>query len=136
MSYCTIGRRDVGTAEILIDDSTVSSRHAVIYRNANGNTCIRDEGSRNGTLIRRGQQYLPVKGEEEIFPGDQVYFGKAMLSYDYLINGLKDWQSGRKIAPYTPPAPEEKNMIRCFNCAKPVSNKQKRCPHCDEDLTL
>jgi len=63
-------------SDILLDDVTVSRRHAEISRTERGDFMIRDVGSTNGTYVNR-------KRIEEVAlaPGDEVQIGKFKLVY-------------------------------------------------------
>jgi pSer/pThr/pTyr-binding forkhead associated (FHA) protein len=61
--------------EIFLDDVTVSRRHAVITRAADGFT-LHDEGSLNGTYVNRHRVESATLGD-----GDEVQIGKYKLTY-------------------------------------------------------
>ena len=61
--------------EIFLDDVTVSRRHAVITRAADGFT-LHDEGSLNGTYVNRRRVESATLGD-----GDEVQIGKYKLTY-------------------------------------------------------
>ncbi|MBI4511507.1 MAG: sigma 54-interacting transcriptional regulator [Deltaproteobacteria bacterium] len=64
-----------GTAEVSIDDATVSRRHAALYVGAR--FFIEDLGSANGTTVA---SYALAKGERrEVFPGDLITVGSVRL---------------------------------------------------------
>ncbi len=66
--------RDI-ESEILLDDVTVSRKHAVIERSSIGFS-IRDLGSLNGTYVN-SQPLLT----EELIVGDEIHIGKFRLTY-------------------------------------------------------
>ena len=61
--------------EIFLDDVTVSRRHAVVTRGADGFT-LHDEGSLNGTYVNR-RRVESAKLED----GDEVQIGKYKLTF-------------------------------------------------------
>ena len=71
-------RTSVGRApecEVFLDDVTVSRRHAVVTRDAEGFT-LHDEGSLNGTYVNR-RRVESAKLED----GDEVQIGKYKLTF-------------------------------------------------------
>ncbi len=66
-------------AAVLIEDDSISRKHAEVERNAQGSVFVRDLGSANGTLLngeRIGQE--PV----EVFSGDIMQFGMVEVAYE------------------------------------------------------
>ncbi len=73
-----IGR--TGAVEVLIEDDSVSRRHAEVARTSDGYV-VRDLGSANGTLVN-GE---PVAGDEVVLkPGDVVQVGVVELVFEVL----------------------------------------------------
>ena len=70
----TIGREP--SANVFLDDVTVSRNHAVVTR-AGGATALRDLGSLNGTYVNRRR----IEGEEMLEDGDELQIGKFRLTY-------------------------------------------------------
>jgi pSer/pThr/pTyr-binding forkhead associated (FHA) protein len=62
-------------ADILLDDISVSRRHAVFSRTAGG-VVVKDVGSLNGTYVNR-----QMVDEQLLQPGDEVQIGKFRLVY-------------------------------------------------------
>lgn len=73
------GENSVGreSADVLITDTTVSRRHAVIVLEA-GKCFVEDKGSTNGTFLE-GKQIQPNE-RIELTDGDEVKFGSAVLA--------------------------------------------------------
>ena len=73
---CVIGRYEPLT-DIVIDDPTVSSRHARVIRDGRG-FCVEDLNSSNGTRVNGAalKPFVP----RAIAPGDAVQFGDLRLS--------------------------------------------------------
>src|SRR6266498_2855307 len=65
----------LGTLEIVLDDSSVSRRHAEV-RQADNGWWVRDLESTNGTYVN-GVRLGP--GERQLHPRDIVQFGKVAL---------------------------------------------------------
>ncbi|MCL2802494.1 MAG: FHA domain-containing protein [Micrococcales bacterium] len=63
-------------SDIFLDDFTVSRRHAVFERLANGQFEVRDLGSLNGTYVGRERVERAV-----LNPGDEVLIGKYRLTF-------------------------------------------------------
>jgi pSer/pThr/pTyr-binding forkhead associated (FHA) protein/tetratricopeptide (TPR) repeat protein len=66
-------------AAVLIEDDSISRKHAEVERKPQGAVFVRDLGSANGTLLngeRIGQE--PV----EVFPGDIMQFGMVEVAYE------------------------------------------------------
>jgi pSer/pThr/pTyr-binding forkhead associated (FHA) protein len=64
------------SADIELDDATVSRRHALIVRNDDGQTYLLDDGSRNGTWLN-GLRVERAPLED----GDTILLGTAELRY-------------------------------------------------------
>lgn len=62
-------------SDIFLDDVTVSRRHAVFVRDADG-YAVRDVGSLNGTYVNRERIEVAV-----LAPGDEVQIGKFRLVF-------------------------------------------------------
>ncbi|QGN32776.1 FHA domain-containing protein [Microlunatus sp. Gsoil 973] len=69
----TVGRSQ--DADILLDDISVSRRHAVFTRTEDG-VVVKDVGSLNGTYVNR-----QMVDEQLLQPGDEVQIGKFRLVY-------------------------------------------------------
>ena len=63
-------------SDIFLDDVTVSRRHAEVVKRGN-RYFVRDVGSLNGTYVNR----QPIKGEVELFDGDQLQIGMFKLAF-------------------------------------------------------
>lgn len=70
----TLGRGS--TADITLDDTTVSRRHAALRR-ADGRVVLSDLGSLNGTYLNR----QPLVGEADLVDGDEIWTGKFRLEF-------------------------------------------------------
>jgi len=70
----TIGREP--SADVFLDDVTVSRNHAVITTGPEG-TALRDLGSLNGTYVNRRR----IEGEETLEDGDELQIGKFRLTF-------------------------------------------------------
>lgn len=71
----TIGRGP-GNSVVLAHDRMVSTLHAVLEP-LGGGWCVRDLGSRNGTLL--GGE--PVLGDRALRPGDELVLGRTRLVF-------------------------------------------------------
>jgi hypothetical protein len=69
-------------SDIFLDDITVSRRHAVIERDAEGFK-VRDAGSLNGTYVNRGRV-----DEARLRNGDELQIGRFRLSF--VVNETRD----------------------------------------------
>jgi len=70
----TVGRGD--GADIELDDTTVSRRHAELER-VGERIMLRDTGSLNGTYLNR----QPIRHEVELSDGDEVWTGKYRMRF-------------------------------------------------------
>ena len=73
----TLGRSE--SADISIPEGTVSGTHCTIFRSEEGNYCVHDEGSTNGTRVN-GR-----KLEEEVVPlenGDLLQVGSVEMMFE------------------------------------------------------
>ncbi len=66
--------------DLVVRDSDVSRRHAIIEVFEDDLVYVRDLGSTNGTFVN-GQRVSTVK----LSPGDQLKLGRCTLAYDYRI---------------------------------------------------
>jgi hypothetical protein len=73
-----IGRGE--TSDVLIDNVSVSRRHAEI-REENGAWLLRDLGSSNGTFLN-GQR---VQAEQPLRPGDEISLGKFSILFERVL---------------------------------------------------
>jgi hypothetical protein len=73
---CIVGRSY--SADVLLDDDTISRRHALVVRQA-GAAWIADLGSSNGTYLNGA----PVREPTEIVDGDVIGFGD--ISYTFRL---------------------------------------------------
>lgn len=69
-----IGREP--SAEVFLDDVTVSRKHALIVRGADG-VVLRDLGSLNGTYVNRRR----IEADESLVDGDEIQIGKFRLVF-------------------------------------------------------
>ncbi|RME19391.1 MAG: FHA domain-containing protein [Deltaproteobacteria bacterium] len=68
--------------DLVVDDDTVSTRHAVLLRDVNSTVImVRDLGSTNGTWIN-GERVVAGKATV-LFDGDLVAFGDAVFLFFY-----------------------------------------------------
>lgn len=70
----TIGREP--SADVFLDDVTVSRNHAVITIAPSGPS-LRDLGSLNGTYVNRRR----IEGDERLEDGDELQIGKFRLTF-------------------------------------------------------
>ena len=71
--HCVVGRE---TADIVIDDATVSSRHFAIERSETGEFTLQDLGSSNGTALNGAEiQRAPLTS------GDRIQAGKSSFVF-------------------------------------------------------
>ena len=83
--------RELG-ADVRINDSKVSRRHAMIYRSVNAETqeveyILKDSGSRNGTLLNGD-----LITEEVLQNGDKITTGDQILRFDLLDEIDREYQ--------------------------------------------
>lgn len=69
--------RDAGLGLSLINESTVSRRHAEIIKSGS-QVVVKDLGSTNGTFVNG----VKVVGEKELRPGDHVQFGAVKFRFE------------------------------------------------------
>jgi pSer/pThr/pTyr-binding forkhead associated (FHA) protein len=70
----TVGRSTEG--DVFLDDVTVSRKHAIFERRADGAWFVRDVGSLNGTYVN-GEQV----DETKLASGDEVQIGRFKLTF-------------------------------------------------------
>src|SRR5271163_1850284 len=64
--------------DVVLDDTTVSRRHATITRKATGGYELEDLGSTNGTYVNGRQLRKPTA----LTRGDEIKFGSVRVSFD------------------------------------------------------
>ena len=122
-----IGRRDVGQADILIDSSTVSGRHAELTILQNGDLGIKDLGSRNGTEILREGKHIPVLSQSILLQkGDSLILGGKK----YIISALL--AKAGKEKPSSSPSGVPKRYMRCPECGS-ITPYGHPCVECGFD---
>lgn len=71
--HCVVGRE---TADIIIDDPTISSRHFAVERSETGEFTLQDLGSSNGTALNGSEvQRAPLTS------GDRIQAGKSSFVF-------------------------------------------------------
>lgn len=78
----TIGSRNDN--DLIITDSTVSRQHAELFRK-NGQVCLRDLGSLNGTIVNK----VP-RSEIQIVGGERIQLGTTILQIERAIDDVSD----------------------------------------------
>ena len=78
----TIGSRNDN--DLIITDSTVSRQHAELFRK-NGQVCLRDLGSLNGTIVNK----VP-RSEIVIVGGERIQLGTTVLQIERAIDDVSD----------------------------------------------
>lgn len=71
--------RDADNGLALVDDATVSRRHASLTWESGG-WVLRDLGSKNGTALVNATGTTPVTGPQPLEPGQEILVGSARLS--------------------------------------------------------
>lgn len=101
-------------ADLVLDDATVSRRHAVLAVAA-GRVTVEDLGSSNGSFVN-GRR---VQGETELAAGDLLRLGRVRLT---LLRGqlAADASTARHFCP---------------TCGAPVAADAERCANCGGDLS-
>ena len=78
----TIGSRNDN--DLIITDSTVSRQHAELFRK-NGQVCLRDLGSLNGTIVNKvPRSEIPIVG------GERIQLGTTVLQIERAIDDVSD----------------------------------------------
>ena len=111
----TIGRKNSKRADILIDNSTVSSVHAQVwYDDYSQSFWIEDLKSTNHTYIIQEGERKKVNFPCKISPVDIVVLGEKQIAFSYfirLMNLPKNEQKENKI--------EGMRIERCRVCGSP-----------------
>jgi len=134
-----IGRKDIGNADILFDDASVSGIHGAIEVLEN-KMHLSDLNSTNGTIIKRKDKIMVVSEPVQILNDDQISFGKYEVTVSYLklqIQKLSHSKQKKKI--YEKQVNDSvqilvgKAKIRCQNCGRVVPDV-KTCIFCKGNL--
>ena len=112
MKHSTIGRKSAHKADILIDDKSISARHAELSVGLNSQVMIRDLGSSNGTaVIREGNKMLVNQQNMSVHTSDIFVFGSKNLSVaDFLSTYLKNAGAAQSVNA------SNKRYMRCPMC--------------------
>ena len=78
----TIGSRNDN--DLIVTDSTVSRQHAELFRK-NGQVCLRDLGSLNGTIVNK----VP-RSEIVIVGGERIQLGTTVLQIERAMDDVSD----------------------------------------------
>lgn len=71
--------------DLIITDSTVSRQHAQLFRNKDGQVCLRDLGSLNGTIVNKvPRSEIPIVG------GERIQLGTTVLQIERAIDDVSD----------------------------------------------
>lgn len=90
--------------DVVLDDASVSRRHAEVVRLPDGRLHVTDRATTNGTFILRGGDWQAVR-QTFLGPADQVRFGDCRLAADRL--GALCPAAGGAPAGGSPPRPPE-----------------------------
>lgn len=82
----TIGRAI--DCDIVIDQSSISGRHAVVRRDDQGQVTLHDLNSRNGIFVEAGADGREKVTSTNLASGGVVYFGTHRVEIDDLLNQL------------------------------------------------
>ena len=88
-SLYRIGRSS--TADIKIDDTSVSRIHAELIVTREGSYYLTDCGSGGGSFIARGGEWVPVQ-QQFIGATDDLLLGRYQTTAQQLVSMLKDHQ--------------------------------------------
>jgi DNA segregation ATPase FtsK/SpoIIIE, S-DNA-T family len=109
------GRQVVGRgapADVVVDDPTLSTRHAELELAADGSVRVRDVGSTNGTYVGGTLQPPGAKRGVEVAPGERFVLGQAVVAVlpaahpDGAVDITPDGQARfNRVARYRAPEP-------------------------------
>jgi DNA-binding winged helix-turn-helix (wHTH) protein len=80
-------------ATVVIDDETVSRRHALIRLSSDGAATLEDLGSKNGTFLR-GRR---VKGRQRVEDGEDFLVGDVLVQFRRLSGATSTRSARRKL---------------------------------------
>jgi len=120
MLIVTIGRNI--QCDIVIDESHISDKHAILYIHDNGTMMLEDNASTNGTFI--GDRSFPVIVRAPVTPNDTVYFSTKAIVLKELLDYVRKKRLGKRRA----------DVMRCPHCWAPVEASRRACPNCMRDL--
>ena len=93
--------------DVVLDDASVSRRHAEVVRLPDGRLHVTDRATTNGTFILRGGDWEAVR-QTFLKPADQVRFGDCRLTADRL--GALCPRDDRPPGGSPPPVAEEETL--------------------------
>ena len=126
----SIGRKESNLCDVLLEDETISSKHAFL-RYEQGKFYIIDTKSLNGTFLLRSSYKIEVTKAEEIFPNDHVIFGNKIVPFSELL----DLTINKEVEDELPQPKKEGKKIRCMECFKPILSNEI-CPSCNSNIHL
>lgn len=80
-----IGRS--GEADVVLEDMSVSRRHAELVAGRDGSWYLTDRASSGGTCRLDAQGWAPIR-QEYVHPGERLRFGSFECTLDDLLHGL------------------------------------------------
>ena len=121
--------------DVILDDSSISRRHAELVLTTQGQWLLVDRHSQNGTSVKDGDRFRRIS-QEVIGPADTVQFGTLTLPASEL---LRIAQVRAPVTPVAPPRRAEadpvsqpwvrgKGLVRC-SCGA-VKPPDAVCPVC------
>ena len=140
----SLGRTDADCCDILLSGETISAVHASLNF-LQGKFYLSDNGSSNGTQIKRNGQFIKVSDHIEIWPSDTLLFGQSEYSLDDLID-FSAQAKGHDIQQLTivqgkatalnkavsidpQPLNSAIGKIRCYECSTIIAQNAP-CPEC------
>ena len=123
-----VGRKDARKADILIDDKTISGRHAELSISSNNEISVRDLGSSNGTFIVRGGKRIAISQQNvSVMSSDILIFGSKSFSVsEFMATQLKGANTENGV---TPMSSDKKRYMRCPMCGS-VTPHGHPCVEC------
>lgn len=80
-----IGRS--GEADVVLEDMSVSRRHAELVAGRDGAWYLTDRASSGGTYRLDAEGWAPIR-QEYVHPGERLRFGSFECTLDHLLRGL------------------------------------------------
>jgi len=126
----SLGRADVGRADILLPGSTISAKHAEMHIDDNGALLVSDMGSSNGTTVIRNGKKLKVSSQLlSLESSDILSLGGKNFTIAELLAKLPGSSSAHSSPVPDPPADFTGKMMRCSACGS-VTPEGKACVEC------
>ena len=111
-------------SDLVLNDTTVSARHACLELTDNGLVLLRDTGSDNGSFLNRNERWVRIR-KIRLCIGDRVRIGAVEVSLQQLMTMFADNPGARLDSQHLSPLSNRKdNKAYSLNPESPAALKK------------